>query len=73
LFTAGVLAVICYAKIHGTGRHPWLTALRGLFVCCAVRVCSWHIAAVASLPILRPVSPHSGSSSAVLARPERRF
>jgi transposase len=28
LFTAGALAVIRYAKIHGTGRRPWLTALR---------------------------------------------
>ena len=27
LFTAGALAVIRYAKIHGTGRRPWLTAL----------------------------------------------
>jgi transposase len=27
LFTAGALAVICYAKIHGTGHRPWLTGL----------------------------------------------
>ena len=27
LFTAGVLAVIRYAKIHGTGHRPWLTGL----------------------------------------------
>ncbi len=27
LFTAGALAVIRYAKIHGTGRRPWLSAL----------------------------------------------
>ena len=27
LFTAGALAVIRYAKIHGTGHQPWLTAL----------------------------------------------
>jgi transposase len=27
LFTAGALAVIRYAKIHGTQRRPWLTAL----------------------------------------------
>jgi transposase len=27
LFTVGALAVIRYAKIHGTGRRPWLTAL----------------------------------------------
>ena len=27
LFTAGALAVIRYAKIHGTGQRPWLTAL----------------------------------------------
>jgi transposase len=27
LFTTGALAVIRYAKIHGTGRRPWLTAL----------------------------------------------
>ena len=27
LFTAGALAVIRYAKIHGTGHRPWLTAL----------------------------------------------
>src|SRR5262252_6297284 len=27
LFTAGALAVIRYAKIHGTRRRPWLTAL----------------------------------------------
>ena len=27
LFTAGALAVIRYAKIHGTTRRPWLTAL----------------------------------------------
>jgi PEP-CTERM motif len=27
LFTAGALAVIRYAKIHGTARRPWLTAL----------------------------------------------
>jgi transposase len=27
LFTAGLLAVIRYAKIHGTKRRPWLTAL----------------------------------------------
>jgi transposase len=27
LFTAGALAVIRYAKIHGTNRRPWLTAL----------------------------------------------
>src|SRR5207344_1602434 len=26
-FTAGALAVIRYAKIHGTGHRPWLTAL----------------------------------------------
>ncbi len=29
LFTAGALAVIRYAKIHGTGHRPWLTALLG--------------------------------------------
>jgi transposase len=27
LFTAGALAVIRYAKIHGTNHRPWLTAL----------------------------------------------
>jgi transposase len=27
LFTAGALAVIRYAKVHGTGHRPWLTAL----------------------------------------------
>ena len=27
LFVAGALAVIRYAKIHGTGQRPWLTAL----------------------------------------------
>jgi transposase len=27
LFVAGALAVICYAKIHGTKHRPWLTAL----------------------------------------------
>ncbi len=27
LFTAGALAVIRYAKIHGTRRRPWLTKL----------------------------------------------
>ena len=27
LFTAGALAVIRYAKIHGTKHRPWLTAL----------------------------------------------
>ena len=27
LFTAGALAVIHYAKIHGTGHRRWLTAL----------------------------------------------
>ena len=27
LFTAGALAVIRYAKIHGTSQRPWLTAL----------------------------------------------
>ena len=27
LFTAGVLAVIRYAKIHGSQHRPWLTAL----------------------------------------------
>src|SRR5450830_938238 len=27
LFVAGALAVIRYAKIHGTKRRPWLTAL----------------------------------------------
>ena len=27
LFTAGALAVIRYAKIHGTTRRPWLAAL----------------------------------------------
>ena len=27
LFTTGALAVIHYAKIHGTGHRPWLTAL----------------------------------------------
>jgi transposase len=27
LFTAGALAVIRYAKIHGAKRRPWLTAL----------------------------------------------
>jgi transposase len=27
LFMAGALAVICYAKIHGTRHRPWLTAL----------------------------------------------
>ncbi|SCB54810.1 transposase [Bradyrhizobium shewense] len=27
LFTAGALAVIRYAKIHGTGHRPWLSAL----------------------------------------------
>jgi transposase len=27
LFTAGALAVIRYAKIHGIGHRPWLTAL----------------------------------------------
>jgi transposase len=27
LFTAGALAVIHYAKLHGTKHRPWLTAL----------------------------------------------
>jgi hypothetical protein len=27
LFVAGALAVIRYAKIHGTKHRPWLTAL----------------------------------------------
>src|SRR5450631_4429579 len=27
LFVAGALSVIRYAKIHGTGHRPWLTAL----------------------------------------------
>jgi transposase len=27
LFTAGALAVIRYAKIHGSQHRPWLTAL----------------------------------------------
>ena len=27
LFVAGALAVIRYAKIHGTGHRPWLTSL----------------------------------------------
>jgi transposase len=27
LFTTGALAVIRYAKIHGTGHRPWLTGL----------------------------------------------
>jgi transposase len=27
LFTAGALAVIRYAKLHGTGHRPWLAAL----------------------------------------------
>jgi len=27
LFTAGALAVIRYAKVHGSGHRPWLTAL----------------------------------------------
>ena len=27
LFTIGALAVIRYAKIHGAGHRPWLTAL----------------------------------------------
>jgi transposase len=27
LFTTGALAVMPYAKIHGTGHRPWLTAL----------------------------------------------
>jgi transposase len=27
LFTAGALAVIRYAKIHGTKHQPWLSAL----------------------------------------------
>lgn len=27
LFTAGALAVIRYANIHGTGHRPWLSAL----------------------------------------------
>jgi transposase len=29
LFVAGALAVIRYAKIHGTGHRPWLRALLG--------------------------------------------
>ena len=29
LFVAGALAVIRYAKIHGTKHRPWLTALIG--------------------------------------------
>ena len=29
LFVAGALAVIRYAKIHGIGHRPWLTALLG--------------------------------------------
>ena len=28
-FVAGALAVIRYAKIHGTGHRPWLAALLG--------------------------------------------
>jgi transposase len=28
-FVAGALAVIRYAKVHGTGHRPWLTALLG--------------------------------------------
>ena len=30
LFVAGALAVIRYAKIHGTKHRPWLTALLAL-------------------------------------------
>jgi hypothetical protein len=30
LFTAGALAVIRYAKIHGTQHRPWLTARESL-------------------------------------------
>jgi transposase len=30
LFTAGALAVIRYAKLHGTKHRPWLTALLAL-------------------------------------------
>src|SRR5712672_1673394 len=36
-FVAGALAVIRYAKIHGTKHRPWLTALlarRSTKVCC---------------------------------------
>jgi transposase len=29
LFVAGALAVIRYAKVHGTKHRPWLTALLG--------------------------------------------
>jgi len=29
LFVAGALAVIRYAKIHGTKHRPWLTTLSG--------------------------------------------
>jgi transposase len=29
LFVAGALAVVRYAKIHGTADRPWLTALLG--------------------------------------------
>jgi transposase len=29
LFVAGALAVIRYAKVHGTGHRPWLTAMLG--------------------------------------------
>jgi transposase len=29
LFAAGALAVVRYAKLHGTEHRPWLTALLG--------------------------------------------
>jgi transposase len=45
LFTAGALAVTRYAKIHGTGHRPWLTALlarREVFSCQLGAVHTWH-------------------------------
>src|SRR5512143_3188694 len=39
LFVAGALAVIRYAKIHGTGHRPWLTALLTRNQGCRHRAC----------------------------------
>ena len=52
LFTAGALAVIRYAKIHGTRHWPWLTALlarrptpAAVIRCGDARVADWEKAA----------------------------
>ncbi|RZN07886.1 hypothetical protein CWO91_25280 [Bradyrhizobium genosp. SA-3] len=51
LFTAGALAVIRYAKIHGTGHRPWLTGLSAR-----------RPSATRNPPLLRRELDHSRSS-----------